>query len=129
MRLPTKVWFSLGALNGALAVGFGAFGAHGLQNKVGATELAAFQTGAQYHMYHALALLGVGWLLSKAPTSQIGQVAGWAFLLGIFLFSGSLYVLGITESRSLVLFTPIGGLFFLCGWVSLALAARQIPNN
>lgn len=129
MRLPSKVWFSLGALNGALAVGFGAFGAHGLQNKVGPTELAAFQTGAQYHMYHALALLGVGWLLSKVPTSQIGQVAGWAFLLGTLLFSGSLYVLGITESRSLVLFTPIGGVFFLCGWISLALAARKFPNG
>lgn len=129
MRLPSKVWFSIGALNGALAVGFGAFGAHGLQNKIGEAELSAFQTGAQYHMYHALALLGVGWLLTKVPASRMGQITGWAFLLGILLFSGSLYVLGITGSRAFVLFTPIGGVLFLYGWISLALAARQIPSD
>ncbi len=122
-----KLWLVLAALNGFIAVAAGAFGAHGLDGRVGERALAAFETGAQYHMYHALALLGIAWLASISnhtgitPTSV--TVAGWAFLTGIILFSGSLYFYGLTESRALVLITPLGGLSFLAGWAALLWAA------
>lgn len=120
-----KIWLLLAAINGFLSVGFGAFGAHSLKEKVGAAELAAFETGAQYHMYHALALLAVAWLATQTQSTTV-TMAGWAFALGILLFSGSLYVLGATGSRSLVLLTPIGGTAFLVGWLCLAIAAYRL---
>lgn len=120
-----KLWLTLAALNGFIAVAAGAFGAHGLQGRVGERALAAFETGAQYHMYHALALIGVAWLASISTQTGITAtgIAGWAFLTGIILFSGSLYFYGLTESRALVLITPLGGLAFLVGWGTLLYAA------
>ncbi|GAA6154810.1 DUF423 domain-containing protein [Pyruvatibacter sp. HU-CL02332] len=122
-----KLWLTLAALNGFIAVAAGAFGAHGLQGRVGERALAAFETGAQYHMYHALALIGVAWLASISTQTGITatgtHIAGWAFLTGIILFSGSLYFYGLTESRALVLITPLGGLAFLVGWGTLLYAA------
>ena len=120
-----KIWLLLGATNGLLAVAFGAFGAHGLKAHAGAAEISAFETGAQYHMYHALALLAVAWVASQASTS-LTTAAGSAMCIGILLFSGSLYFLGITGSRSLVLITPIGGTAFLIGWLCLAVAAYRL---
>ena len=120
-----KLWLLLGAVNGFLAVGFGAFGAHGLKARASAVDLTAFETGAQYHMSHALALLAVAWVASNAPSS-LATTAGWAFTVGILLFSGSLYYLGITGSRALVLVTPIGGTAFMIGWFCLAIAAYRI---
>ncbi len=122
-----KLWLTFAALNGFIAVAAGAFGAHGLQGRVGERALAAFDTGAQYHMYHALALIGVAWLASistQTGITAIGtNIAGWAFLAGIILFSGSLYFYGLTESRALVLITPLGGIAFLVGWAALLYAA------
>lgn len=122
-----KIWLSLAALNGFIAVAAGAFGAHGLQGRVGERALAAFETGAQYHMYHALVLIGVAWLAGIGAQTGITttgtHIAGWAFLTGIILFSGSLYFYGLTESRTLVLITPLGGLAFLVGWGALFYAA------
>ncbi len=124
-----KLWLTLAALNGFIAVAAGAFGAHGLQGRVEERALAAFETGAQYHMYHALALVGVAWLVSISPQSGITAtgpiIAGWAFLAGIVLFSGSLYFYGLTESRALVLITPLGGLAFLAGWAAMLYAALK----
>ena len=120
-----KIWLLLGAVNGLLAVAFGAFGAHGLKARAGAAELSAFETGAQHHMYHALALLALAWVASQNSTS-LTMAAGWGFSIGILLFSGSLYYLGITGSRSLVLVTPIGGVAFLIGWLCLAVAAYRL---
>jgi len=117
-----KLWLTLAALNGFIAVAAGAFGAHGLQGRVGERAMAAFETGAQYHMYHAIALIGVAWLASISTNAGI-TVAGWAFLTGIILFSGSLYFYGLTESRALVLITPLGGVAFLAGWAALLWAA------
>ncbi len=122
-----KLWLALAALNGFIAVAAGAFGAHGLQGKVGERAMAAFETGAQYHMTHALALLGIAWLASLSTHLSI-SVAGWAFMLGIVLFSGSLYYYGLTESRALVLVTPLGGLAFLIGWAALLWAAVSIAK-
>lgn len=119
--MPRHIWLTLAAINGALAVVAGAFGAHGLEGRVPAQDISTFQTGAHYHMYHALALMAVG-VLSKSgqkPAAAL-SVSGWAFLCGIALFSGSLYVLGITGSRSLVWLTPIGGVAFIVGWCVLA---------
>jgi len=120
-----KLWLILGALSGFLSVALGAFAAHGLQARVGATELAVFETGARYQMYHALALLAVAWVAAQGGGS-LATLAGWAFVAGTVLFSGSLYYLGVTGSRALVLITPIGGVSFLIGWASLAVAAYSL---
>lgn len=121
-----KLWLTLAAISGFLSVALGAFAAHGLQSRVGAQELAVFETAARYQMYHALALIAVAWLASQGGNAMV-TAAGTAFVLGTLLFCGSLYYLGITGSRALVLITPIGGLAFLIGWFSLALAAWRLP--
>ncbi len=113
-----KLWLTLGAFSGFLAVAFGAFGAHGLANRATPEELHAFEIGARYHMYHALALLAVAWLTTQGDSALV-TTAGWAFIVGTVLFSGSLYVMGITGSRALVLATPMGGGAFLIGWLCL----------
>lgn len=132
-------WFRCGALLGGLAVVFGAFAAHGLEDRLltlygDATKtmlgeeipaprkyLADFKTGAEYQMYHALALLAVA-LLPGAASPRCVAVAGWSFLLGTLLFSGSLYVLVLTGITKLGMITPIGGVLFLVGWTSLLCA-------
>lgn len=123
-----KLWLILAAISGFIAVAAGAFGAHALEGKVGERELAAFETGARYQMYHALALIGVAWLAHQFPSGAV-TVTGWAFVVGTLLFSGSLYQLGITGSRSLVLLTPLGGLAFLIGWGALVMAAFGIARG
>lgn len=112
----------LGALNAFLAVAAGAFGAHALKARLTPDMLAVFETGARYHMYHALGLLAVG-LLAHARPSGLLQGAGVAMLVGIALFSGSLYALALSGVRALGAITPLGGLGFLVGWLLLALAA------
>lgn len=123
-----KMWLLIGAINGFLAVGFGAFGAHGLEGKVDAKDFAAFQTGAHYHLIHALALVGVA-IIAHITESNTANIAGWAFLIGCVLFSGSLYVLGITGSRALVIATPLGGVSFLIGWAALAGVALKYSSS
>lgn len=120
--LPAKTWLLIAASNGLLAVAAGAFAAHGLEARVAAPDLAAFRTAAQYHMYHALALLAVAWLSGAASGARLAAAAGWLFLVGLALFSGSLYFLGVTGSRALVLLTPVGGLALMAGWAALAWA-------
>ncbi len=120
-----RLWLLTGALNGLLAVAFGAFGAHGLENHVPPADLAAFRTAAQYHMYHALALLVVSWRAETCPGARSIAVAGYSFLAGIILFCGSLYMLGASGSRALVLLTPLGGLAFMAGWGALLWSAMR----
>jgi uncharacterized membrane protein YgdD (TMEM256/DUF423 family) len=110
----------IAALNGFLAVSLGAFAAHGLKNSLPADLLAVFQTGVQYHMYHALALFGVGLLTLQFPTNTVLRISGYLFLLGIIVFSGSLYALSLSGVRWLGAITPIGGVMFLAGWALLA---------
>jgi uncharacterized membrane protein YgdD (TMEM256/DUF423 family) len=121
-----KLWLTLGAFSGFLAVAFGAFGAHGLANRATPEELNAFEIGARYHMYHAFALLAVAWLATQGDSALV-TTAGWAFIVGTVLFSGSLYFMGITGSRALVLATPMGGLAFLFGWLCLFARALKFP--
>jgi len=115
-------WFGvLGALFGALGVGLGAFGAHGLKGRVEESSIAIWQTAASYQMWHALALLVVAWVISEG-SSTAGRVSGVAFTVGILLFSGSLYVLVLSGVKWLGAVTPLGGLAFIIGWISLAMA-------
>ncbi|MDT3776381.1 DUF423 domain-containing protein [Nitrospira sp. MA-1] len=108
-----------GALMAFLGVAIGAFGAHGLKPFLSEQMLAAFETGVRYHLIHALAILGAGLSLANVPLRQF-RWAGWAFSLGIVLFSGSLYVMSISGVRGLGMITPLGGLCFLVGWGLLA---------
>lgn len=116
-----RLWIVLGAVNAFLSVAAGAFGAHGLKARLSADLLAIFETGARYHMYHALGLIAVG-LVAQARPSGLLTGAGVAMLAGIVLFSGSLYALALTGVRALGAITPLGGLGFLVGWALLALA-------
>ncbi len=115
-------WFGIGAIAGAVGVLLGAFGAHGLKSRVDPDLLAVFETGVRYHMYHALALLAVGWAATRWPGAWV-SASGWLFLIGIVVFSGSLYLMTLTGARWLGAITPLGGLAFISGWVALAVAA------
>ena len=117
-----REWFAAGAIAAGLGVLLGAFGAHGLKSRVGPDLLVVFETGVRYHMYHALALFAVAWAQSRAPSAW-GTVAGCLFLIGIVLFSGSLYALALTGVTTWGAVTPIGGLAFLIGWACLAFFA------
>lgn len=139
MQNERLFWFRCGALLGGLAVVCGAFAAHGLEDRLlglygGATKeilgeqipaprknLADFKTAAEYQMFHSLALLVLG-LLPGSACRRCVNLAGWSFLLGILLFSGSLYVLVLTGITKLGMITPIGGVLFLVGWTSLLFA-------
>jgi uncharacterized membrane protein YgdD (TMEM256/DUF423 family) len=112
-------WLVIGALLAGLAVGLGAFGAHGLKDRIPETRLATFETGVKYHFYHALALFLVGLLGYQLPALKL-QLTGILFLLGILLFSGSLYALSWTGKSWWGAVTPFGGISFLSGWVALA---------
>jgi uncharacterized membrane protein YgdD (TMEM256/DUF423 family) len=118
MNSIAKLFLSLGAISGALGVMIGAFGAHGLKSKLSDQMLAVYQTGVQYQFYHTFALLAVGFLALKYQSGPLTS-SGWSFLVGILLFSGSLYALSISGIKVLGAITPIGGLFFIVGWVLL----------
>ena len=113
-----KIFIMLGALAGFSGVAFGAFGAHALKAKLSAEMLTIFNTGVQYHLVHALALLGAAFAIDKFPQGH-AHIAGWAFTFGIVVFSGSLYALAISGVRILGAITPIGGVAFLIGWLAL----------
>jgi uncharacterized membrane protein YgdD (TMEM256/DUF423 family) len=114
----------LGAFSGFIGVAAGAFGAHALRMRLSADLLAVFETGARYQMYHALALLATAWATTRLP-GALTAAAGWCFVAGTVLFSGSLYALALTGVRALGAVTPLGGVAFLAGWLCLALAATR----
>jgi len=120
----TERWFAAGAWSGALGVALGAFGAHGLKSRVDAAGIAIWETAARYHVIHALALLATAWACDRWPGTTANG-AGWLFLAGTVLFSGSLYALTLTGVRALGAITPVGGVCFIAGWVLLALAAMR----
>ncbi len=113
----------LGALNMAIAVMLGAFGAHGLKNKVTVEQLAWWHTGVEYHVYHALALLILGTLIAAQPQLAIPKGSAWALQIGIVIFSGSLYAMTLGAPRWFGAITPIGGTAFIVGWLWLAYSA------
>jgi uncharacterized membrane protein YgdD (TMEM256/DUF423 family) len=113
-----RFFFVAGSLLAFLAVALGAFAAHGLKNRLAPDMFNIFEVGVRYHMYHALALLAVAWASSRWSENSI-NLAGWAFIFGILVFSGSLYILSVTGIRWLGAITPIGGVGFLIGWILL----------
>jgi uncharacterized membrane protein YgdD (TMEM256/DUF423 family) len=117
-----RVFFALGALLGAIGVVAGAFGAHALRGRVGPEMLAVFETGVRYHLVHALALLAVGWAAARWPGAAVAG-AGWLFLAGVLVFSGSLYLLVLMGIRGLGAVTPFGGAALIAGWILLGWAA------
>ncbi|WP_143960377.1 DUF423 domain-containing protein [Litoribacter populi] len=117
------------AILGALAVGIGAFGAHGLADTLelhGRTE--TFETGVKYHFYHALAMLLVGILALLKLHEKWLKISAWLFLAGILIFSGSLYVLSLTGITWLGAITPFGGVAFIAGWICVVFAMRSTKN-
>lgn len=114
-----RFFFIAGALSAFMAVALGAFGAHGLRDRLAGDLLGIFETGVRYQMYHALGLIAVAWALSRWP-GGMAVWAGWLFIAGTALFSGSLYLLSLTGVRWLGAITPLGGLGFLAGWLVLA---------
>ncbi|WP_066400934.1 DUF423 domain-containing protein [Neobacillus mesonae] len=118
-----KTFIVIGAVNAFLAVALGAFGAHGLKDRLDAHYLEIWKTGVQYQMFHATGLLVIALLLGKAATSSLFSWSGWLMLIGIVLFSGSLYLLSLTKIGPLGAITPIGGVCFLAAWILLIVGA------
>jgi uncharacterized membrane protein YgdD (TMEM256/DUF423 family) len=120
----TQIFLSIAAILGGLSVASGAFASHALREKISERSLEIFETGARYQMYHALALLLVALLLSRSETPPFPLIAsGWLFIIGVAIFSGSLYALSLTGVKILGAITPLGGVAFLAGWGALAIAA------
>ena len=113
----------VGSLLGFLGVAAGAFGAHGLRSRLSADMLAVFETAVRYQMYHVFALLMVAAAIGRLGDARLLSLAGWFFVAGIFLFSGSLYALALSGVTTLGAITPLGGLAFLIGWACLAIFA------
>ena len=121
-----KLFITLASLSGMLAVAFGAFGAHGLKNRLDDYLMGVFETAVQYHFYHSLALLAVGVIALSQPQTAMLKSAGWLFVIGIAVFSGSLYILALTGTKWLGAVTPLGGLAFIAGWACLAAAGWKL---
>ena len=122
-----KLFLTLASLSGMTAVILGAFGAHALKDRLDDYALGVFETAVQYHFYHSLALLAVGVIALQQPQAILLKSSGWLFLLGVLIFSGSLYVLALTGVKWLGAITPLGGLAFIAGWACLAVACwKQI---
>ena len=120
-----RTFLLVGALGGFIAVALGAFGAHALRGRLSPEMLAAFETGVRYQMYHVLTLLLVAAIIPRFGGWLVVS-AGWLFVAGIVLFSGSLYLLALTGVTTLGAITPIGGLALLLGWAALAVAAALL---
>ncbi|MGZ3688204.1 MAG: DUF423 domain-containing protein [Bdellovibrionota bacterium] len=118
----SKQWLMAGAVSGFFSVVLGAFGAHALKEKLSERALSIYQTAVHYQMFHALALLALGLWAAQNVTADT-SIAGYGFLAGIVIFSGSLYALAVTDIRGLGAITPIGGVAFLIGWAAFAMAA------
>lgn len=123
-----KLFLIIGAILGILGVMIGAFGAHALNNHLEQHNmLDTFDTAVKYHFYHTLALLLTGILLMKAPSNYWLIWSGWAFLTGVLIFSGSLYVMSITGFKWLGAITPLGGLAFIFGWTFMVIGVARLP--
>ena len=124
--MTAKALLLCGSLGGLIGVILGAFGSHGLAKKLSPEMLAVWKTAVEYQFFHSLALLAVGLLLMQQANATLAGWAGAAFIVGILLFSGSLYVLALTGIKPLGAITPIGGLSFIIGWVLLITAVMRL---
>lgn len=121
-----RLFFAVGCVSALVAVALGAFGAHGLRGRLVPDMLMSFEIGVRYQMYHALGLLAVGLALSRWPSSAVA-LAGWLFIAGTLVFSGTLYLLAVSGQRWLGAVTPVGGAAFIAGWLVLAWAVWARP--
>ena len=128
MSPTAKFFLILGGINAALVVLLGAFGAHALKARLSAEMLAVYQTGVHYHLFHALGLIAVGLVATQIPASAYLKWSGWLMLVGIILFSGSLYVLSVSGLRWLGMVTPFGGLAFILSWTLLVIAVLKASS-
>lgn len=126
--MNSREWLVIGSISGFFAVAMGAFAAHGLSEKLEPRMLEVFKTGAQYQMYHALALVLFGLFVAQNSGESQAQAAGWCFVIGTVLFSGSLYALAMSGVRWLGAITPLGGVLFLAGWLMFAVSAWQVKK-
>ncbi len=120
-----KLFLALGCINAMLVVLIGAFGAHGLKARLTVENMAVFQTGVQYHFYHAVGLILLGLIALQIPITPYLRWSGWLMLVGIVLFSGSLYALSITNIHWLGMITPFGGLAFIIAWLLLTIGIMK----
>lgn len=116
-----RLFAAIGAWSGFVAVAAGAFGAHALKARLAPDLLAVFETAVRYQMFHVIGLFAAAWLVARGASGA--AAAGWCFVAGTLLFSGSLYALAVTGVRGLGAITPVGGVLFLAGWLALAWAA------
>ncbi len=114
-----------GAILAFLGVALGAFGAHALRSRVDANLLAVYQTGVQYHLVHALGVMLIGVLVQVVPDLKWLRIAGWTMVVGVIVFSGSLYTLSLTGVRAFGAVTPLGGVALLAAWLMLAFGAAK----
>lgn len=121
-----KLFITLASLSGMFAVIFGAFGAHALKGKLDDQAIKIFETAVQYHFYHSFALLMVGVIALSQPQTVLLKSSGWLFVVGILVFSGSLYLLSLTGVRWLGAITPLGGLALIAGWACLAATSWKL---
>lgn len=119
-----RLFVALGAISAFIGVAAGAFGAHALKARLSPDLLAVFEVAARYQMYHALGLITCAWAVARWP-GPLPAAAGWLFVAGTLVFSGSLYALALTGTRWLGAITPLGGLAFLAGWLCLAAAVLK----
>jgi uncharacterized membrane protein YgdD (TMEM256/DUF423 family) len=122
-------YIKLGAITAMLSVVLGAFGAHMLEERISADALDVYQTGVQYHMFHAAGILLIALFMDRASSPKIAVWAARLLLIGIVLFSGSLYALALSDVKVLGAITPLGGVAFIAGWICLALAARSAKKS
>ena len=123
----SRIFLAIAAIFGGLSVAAGAFATHALKERLSERSLEIFETAARYQMYHALVLLLVALLLMQETISQSTLVAaGWSFVIGILFFSGSLYVLSLTNIKVLGAIAPLGGAAFIVGWLAIAIAAFSL---
>ena len=120
-----KLFLALGSINALLVVLIGAFGAHALKARLTVENMAVFQTGVQYHFYHAVGLILLGLIALQIPITPYLRWSGWLMLVGIVLFSGSLYALSITNIRWLGMITPLGGTAFIIAWLLLTIGIMK----
>lgn len=118
-------YFAIGAINAALAVALGAFGAHGLEDRIDSHMLEVFETGVRYHMYSALGLMLISLLVKQINESKLVLNGARLILAGMVLFSGSLYVLALTDLSKLGIITPFGGVAIITGWICVVMAALK----
>jgi uncharacterized membrane protein YgdD (TMEM256/DUF423 family) len=119
-----KIFLLLGVINGFLAVALGAFGAHGLEGKISEKALGTWDKAVTYQMFHTVALFITGLIGMKFQSGSL-SMAGWLFLIGIILFSGSLYIYSTTGIKTFAMITPLGGVAFLIGWILLGYAIMK----